>query len=150
MGLRVFFQYAACIRGLLLVPVCGCLVDSYNSRAAEQDMPRFFAARGITVSDVRCAMLPSSRNFTCTLTAAPDQIEKMRKTLKLREYSEHTSAFRSWDKAGCEAAASGRPGVLRLETSGSQNPEMLNHSYLILYYDTVRQQACIRSTYAYG
>ena len=135
---------------LMALTSCICLFDTFNARGADADMPRFFQERGITITQVNCSMLRSSRDFTCEISLAPDQVRKMRDAFKMQENTLDTSNFRFREKAGCEEEYASRPGILLLETKAGRTKEMGQFNNLIIYFDANKNRACMRSTYGYG
>ncbi len=142
---------------VLTTAISGCtyMADRYNASGAERDVPGLLKLQGVEISDIKCAMLSGSREFTCEFKLTPEMAGRLRSKFKLRAAKPGDPEFQYHKPAGCEAKpdfrdAKAEKHYIASVRQSERIPELSQFTHMRLHYRPDSSRACLRSTYGYG
>jgi hypothetical protein len=142
----------------------GCeLIWNYSNKPGlQRDISELFRAHGVTLNQLACNMIGTSRSATCEFRLSPEQITVIVKGLNLKESKGGSLPEENlWkkipnSKRGCLDCKSFN-GVKRIKVYMSEirAPELRLKSgsafeYFILFQDLETDRVCIQVSYSYG
>ena len=140
-----------CLRTILwlavIINVFGC--DAAWNRAnrgyAREALQEAFRGLSVSVENMSCAMIATTRSFSCTANISPADIGRLRQSLAVAADAQTLSL------TGEVCAEFAQKGELETFATVEQRPANLpGLDYLIVAYRRSTGQACFQSSHSYG
>lgn len=156
------FLFWFCFFIIFITAGCDIPWNAANRKTLEKDFSALVGNCGVEITEVKCHMLGSTRDAVCVFKATREQIDDIKKGLKLKavvagseeqrfaEQIEDSSSHKSFQEFKSSSGQS-----LERYFSKRRAKELIlkkgtSFEYFLLYYDPSSGRACVLLSYAYG
>jgi hypothetical protein len=162
---EVGMRYALLFLLFLLIlssTACDASWNLANRPGLRRDIQTLFKKNGVTIEDLRCNMIGTSRSATCEFRGTPEQVASLVRGLNLKAVETDGQLKEEWmvkipeARLGCLACDSLKQvSQMKVYLSGRRSKELrlegdIAFEYLVIFQDLESDRICVQVSYAYG